>query len=200
MEKDFEELKMLFQQKKASVTLSQKLVDRKTKDNIALLKRDHLKTIISFGLTAIAIVYIDRISAQKLETSAYGFWILIGCSLYYALSKTYLLYRLNNIKSTENVLHTIKQLERYKKLNIWMHTYGEVSYVLVLGFGVYLYLRPVLDKFLLDKTGKTILCFWWVWGACIAWMLFYTFVVKRKRMRKDVSILEKHIQSIKSAI
>ncbi len=200
MEKDFEELKMLFQQKKASVTLSQKLVDRKTKDSIGLLKRNHLQTIISFGLTAVAIVYIDRVSAQKLATSAYGFWTLISCSLYYALSKTYLLYRLNNIKSTENVLHTIKQLESYKKLNIWMHTYGEVSYAMVLASGVYLYLRPVLDKFLLDKTGKTILCFWWIWGACIAWMIFYTFVIKRKRMRKDVAILEKYIQSIKSEI
>ncbi len=200
MEKDFEELKMLFQQKRASITLSQKVVDRKTKDSMALLKRDHLKTIISFVLTAIAIIYIDKVSAQKLETSAYGFWILIGCSLYYAMSKTYLLYRLNAIKSTENVLQTIKRLENYKKLNIWMHTYGEVGYAMVLASGVYLYLRPVLDKFLLDKTGKTILCFWWVWGACLAWMICYTFIIKRRRMKKDVEILEKYIESIKSEV
>lgn len=200
MEKDFEELKTLFQQKKASVTLSKKVVDQKAKDDIALLKKNHLKTIIVFIITAIAIIYIDRINAEKMVTSDYGFWILIGCSLYYALSKTYLLYRLNKVKPTQSVLQTIEQLEDYKKLNIWMHTYGEVLYVLVLGFGVYLYLRPVLDKFLLDKTGRTVLCFWWVWGACIVWMMFYTFVVKRRRMKKDVAILEKYIQSIKSEI
>jgi hypothetical protein len=200
MEKDFEELKTLFQQKKASVTLSKKVVDQKAKDDIALLKKNHLKTIIVFIITAIAIICIDRINAEKMVTSDYGFWILIGCSLYYALSKTYLLYRLNKVKPTQSVLQTIEQLEDYKKLNIWMHTYGEVLYVLVLGFGVYLYLRPVLDKFLLDKTGRTILCFWWVWGACIVWMIFYTFVVKRRRMKKDVAILEKYIQSIKSEI
>lgn len=200
MEKDFEELKTLFQQKKASVTLSQKVVDQKAKDDIALLKKNHLTTIIVFIITAIAILYIDSLNAQKLVTSDSGFWILIGCSVYYALSKTYLLYRLNKVRPTHSVLQTIEQLEDYKKLNIWMHTYGEVLYGLVLGFGVYLYLRPVLDKFLLDKTGRTILCFWWVWGACIVWMIFYTFVIKRRRMKKDVAILEKYIQSIKSEI
>lgn len=200
MEKDFEELKTLFQQKKASITLSQKVVDQKTKNDIALLKKNHLKTIITFIITAIALIFIDKINSEKIETSAYGLCILIGCSVYYALSKTYLLYRLNKVKPTESVLQTIKQLENYKKLNIWMHTYGEVFYVLVLSCGVYLYLRPVLDKFLLDKTGRTILCFWWVWGTCIVWMIFYTFFIKRRRMKKDVAILEKYIQAIKSEI
>ena len=200
MEKDFEELKTLFQQKKASVTLSQKVVDQKAKDDIALLKKNHLKTITTFIITAIALIFIDKINSEKMETSAYGLWILIGCSLYYASSKMYMLHRLNKVKPTETVLQTIKQLEGYKKLNIWMHTYGEIFYVLVLGFGVYLYVRPVLDKFLLDKTGRTILCFWWVWGACIMWIIFYTFVIKRRRMKKDVAILEKYIQSIKSEI
>lgn len=200
MEKDFEELKTLFQQKKASVTLSQKVVDKKAKDDITLLKRNHLKTILIFILTALAIIYIDTLNVQKLETSVSGFWILMGCSLYYALSKTYLLYRLNKIKPTTSVLHAIKQLEEYKKLNILMHTYGEMLYVLVLGLGVYLYLRPVLDTFLLDKTGRTILCFWWVWGTYIAWMIVYTFVIKRRRMKKDVFILEKYSIAIKSEI
>ena len=109
MEKDFEELKALFQQKKASTTLSQKVVDRKAKDHIALLKGNHFKTIITFVITAVAIVYIDRVNAQRLETSTSGFWILMGCSLYYALSKIYLLYRLNKIKPTNTVLQTIKQ-------------------------------------------------------------------------------------------
>ncbi|WP_281233759.1 hypothetical protein [Flavobacterium gelatinilyticum] len=200
MEKDFEELKTLFQQKKPSAAFSQKVVDQKVKDDISGLKINHLKTIITFIITPIALVYIDSLNAEKMDTSASGFWILIGCSLYYALSKTYLLYRLSKIRPIESVLETVKKLERYKKLNIWMHTYGEVLYVLILGFGVYLYLRPVLDKFLLDKTGRTILCFWWVWGICILWMFFYTFVIKRRRMKKDVAILEKYMQYIKSEI
>lgn len=198
MEKEFEELKTLFQQKKASATLSYKEVNDKDKVNISSLKTNHLKTIITFVLTAIAILYIDTINAKKFETSSLGFWILISCSLYYALSKIYLLNRLNAIQPTESVLNTIKKLENYKKTNIWMHTYGEVLYALVLGLGVYLYLRPVLDQFLLDTTGRTILCFWWVWGACMVWMLFYTFIIKRRRMKKDVAILESYIQSIKS--
>lgn len=193
MEKDFDELKTLFQQKKASATLSQKVINQKAKDHIGVLIKNHVQTVLTFIVTTIAIIYIDTINAQKLATSAYGFWILIGCSLYYALSKIFLLHRLTKIKLTTSVLHTIKQLEAYKKLNIWMHTYGEIIYVLVLGFGVYLYLRPVFDKFLVDK-------FWWIWGCYIAWTIVYTFVIKHRRMKKDVAILEKYIQSIKSEI
>ncbi|RYZ49607.1 MAG: hypothetical protein EOP49_15920 [Sphingobacteriales bacterium] len=190
MEKEFEELKTLFQQKKASATLSATVVDKKVKGQLQSLKKNHLINIATFILTAVLLVFIDRINAQKIATSGYGFWILIGCSVYYATSKAYLLHRLQQIKPGNSVLQSIRQLESYKRLNIWMHTHGEVLYVLVLSLGVYLYLRPVLDKFLLDKTGHTILCFWWIWGACILWMLIYTFVIKRRRMKKDIRILE----------
>lgn len=197
MEKDFEELKVLFQQKKASASLSVEEVDQRAKGELRQLKKNHLTTIVSFLLTAVAIVYIDQVTATKMETSACGFGILMGCAVYYMLSKTWLLNRLHAIKPTGSVLVTIQKLEAYKRLNTGMHTYGEVAYVLVLGAGIYLYLRPVLDKFLLDKTGSTLLCFWWIWGACILWLLFYTFVIKRRRMRKDTLILEKHIRSLK---
>lgn len=198
MDKEFEELKELFQHKKASATLSAAIVDRKVKGQLQALKKNHIVNIVTFIITAFAILFIDHINAQKMETSVLGFWILIGCSLYYALSKAYLLYRLNQVKPGETVLNAIQKLEAYKKMNIWFHTYGEVIYALILGFGIYLYLRPVLDKFLLDKTGRTILCFWWIWGACILWMLIYTFVIKRRRMKKDVRVLENFIHSLKS--
>lgn len=198
MEKEFKELKELFQQKKASVTLSPTIVSKKAKGQLHSLKKNHIINIATFLITAFAILFIDHINAQKMKTSSLGFWILIGCSVYYALSKAYLLYRLSHIKSTEPVLQSIQKLEAYKKLNIWFHTYGEVMYNLVLGFGVYLYLRPVLDKFLLDKTGRTILCFWYIWVTLILWMLFHTFFIKRRRMKKDVRILEDYITSLES--
>lgn len=198
MEKEFKELKELFQQKKASVTLSPTIVSKKAKGQLHSLKKNHIINIATFLITAFAILFIDYVNAQKMKTSSLGFWILISCSLYYALSKAYLLYRLSHIKSTEPVLQSIQKLEAYKKLNIWFHTYGEVMYNLVLGFGVYLYLRPVLDKFLLDKTGRTILCFWYIWVTLILWMLFHTFFIKRRRMKKDVRILEDYITSLES--
>lgn len=198
MEKEFEELKELFQQKKTSVTLSTEVIDKKARYDLSQLKKNHIQNIITLLSTAIALVIINKINSQKMETSAWGLTILISCAIYYALSKTYLLHRLNAIKPTNSVLDTIIQLERYKKLNSFMHTYGEVVYILVLSGGVYLYLRPVLDKFLLDTTGRTILCFWWIWGALIVWMLFYTFVIKRKRMKKDIIILEGYLQSLKA--
>lgn len=196
MEKEFEELKTLYQQKKASATLSVKVVDKKVKDRLLTLKKNHLINIATFCLTAIALLIIEQINSKRMETSSFGFWILMICSLYYAASKAYLLQRLQKIKPGSSVLQTIQQLEAYKRLNIWMHTHGEVIYVLVLSSGVYLYLRPVLDKFLLDKTGHTILCFWWIWGICILWMLIYTFVIKRRRMKKDIHILESYASSL----
>ncbi len=198
MEKEFEELKELFQHKKASATLSATIVDRKSKGQLRALKKNHIVNIAAFIITAFAILLIDHINSQKMETSNFGFWILIGCSLYYGLSKAYLLYKLNQVQPGETVLDAIQKLETYKKLNIWFHTYGEVIYALVLGLGIYLYLRPVLDKFLLDKTGRTVLCFWWIWGACIIWMFVHTFFIKRRRMKKDVNILEDYVQSLKS--
>ncbi|MBX2953734.1 MAG: hypothetical protein KF870_14630 [Leadbetterella sp.] len=197
MEKDFEELKALFQQKKASAVLSVQEVNQRAKSELRQLKKNHRVTIVTFLLTAVALVYIDRVSATKMETSAAGFGILMGCALYYMISKTYLLYRLSAIKPTESVRETLQRLEAYKKLNTWMHTYGEVAYVLVLGLGIYLYVRPVLDRFLLDQTGATLLCFWWIWGACIAWLFVYTFVIKRRRMRKDIRILERYMESLR---
>lgn len=198
MEKEFEELKELFQQKKASVTLSTEVIDKKARHDLSQLKKNHIKNIIMLLSTAIVLVFVNKINSEKMETSAWGLTILLTCAVYYAVSKTYLLYRLKAIKPTNSVLQTIGQLERYKKLNTFMHTYGEVMYVLVLSVGVYLYLRPVLDKFLLDTTGRTILCFWWIWGALIVWMLFYTFVIKRRRMRKDIIILEDYLQTLKA--
>lgn len=198
MEKEFEELKELFQQKKASVTLSTEVIDKKAKNDLSQLKKNHVKNIITLLSTAVVLVLINKINSEKMETSAWGLTILLTCAVYYAASKTYLLYRLKAIKPTNSVLQTIGQLERYKKLNTFMHTYAEVLYVLVLSVGVYLYLRPVLDKFLLDTTGRTILCFWWIWSALIVWMLFHTFVIKRRRMRKDIVVLENYLQTLKS--
>lgn len=197
MEKEFEELKELFQHKKASVTLSAATVEKKSKRELWMLKKNHLRNIMVFIITTIAIVFIDDINSRKFETSDLGFWILIGCSIYYVLSKAYLLYKLNQIIPDKTVLDTIQKLEDYKKLNIWLHTYGEIIYSLVLSVGVYLYLRPVLDKFLLDKTGYTILCFWWIWAACILWMLIHIFYIKRRRMKKDIQVLENYRMSLK---
>lgn len=162
------------------------------------LKRNHVKNIITLLATAIALVFINKINSERMETSVWGLIILLGCSIYYAASKAYLLYRLRTIIPTKSVLQTIEKLEQYKKLNTFMHTYGEVLYVLVLSVGIYLYMRPVLDKFLLDTTGQTILCFWWIWGALIIWMLIYTFVIKRRRMKKDITILEDYLKLLRA--
>lgn len=196
MEKNFEELKVLFQQKHISATFNEKVVEQKARNYLAILKRNHLKTIILFVITAIALFLIDEIASEKIVTSSYGFGILIGCSLYYATSKSYLLYRLNAIKPTDNTLHTIKQLKSYKKMNTGLLTYGEVLYTIVLTFGVYLYLLPVFEQMLLDKSKPAMAYFWCLGVAYICWILFYTLYIKRKRMNKDSQIIENYISDL----
>jgi len=191
MEKGFEELKVLFQQKTVSESLYVEVVDKNSKSKLAELKKNHIKTIATFLITAIAIVCIEEINSMHMETSFYGFLTLLGCALYYALSQTYLLYKLNAIKPYGSTLQTIQELQRYKKINIFMSTYCEMLYALVVLAGVYIYLHPVLEKI-----ENSLFYFWWILGACVMWMLFYTLSIKRTRMKKDITIIEKHIQSL----
>ncbi|WP_026751638.1 hypothetical protein [Sediminibacterium sp. C3] len=198
MDKEFEELKGLFQQKKASVTLSTEGIEKKAKHDLSKLRQNHIANIIMLLSTAIVLIVIDKINSEKIETSSWGLFILLTCSLYYALSKSYLLYRLNAIKPTHSVLHTIEQLERYKRLNTFMHTYGEMMYTLVLCIGIYLYINPVMDIFLLNNREEAMIWLWGIWGALIAWLLFYNFVIKRRRMKSDIQIIENYLKALKT--
>ena len=198
MDKEFEEMKGLFQQKKASVTLSTEGIEKKAKHDLSKLRQNHIANIIMLLSTAIVLIVIDKINSEKIETSSWGLFILLTCSLYYALSKSYLLYRLNAIKPTHSVLHTIEQLERYKRLNTFMHTYGEMMYTLVLCIGIYLYINPVMDIFLLNNREEAMIWLWGIWGALIAWLLFYNFVIKRRRMKSDIQIIENYLKALKT--
>lgn len=198
MDKEFEEMKGLFQQKKASVTLSTEGIQIKAKHDILKLRRNHIANIITFLSTAFVLIVIDKINSVKMETSASGLFILMTCSVYYALSKTYLLFRLNAIKPTHSVLQTIEKLEQYKKLNSFIHTYGEMMYTLVLSVGIYLYINPVMDIILLNNREEAIIWIWSIWGGLIVWLLFYNFVIKRRRMRSDIRMIENYLQALKT--
>ena len=64
MEKEFEELKELFQQKKASVTLSTEGIDKKARNDLSQLKKNHIKNIITLLTTAIILVLINKLNSQ----------------------------------------------------------------------------------------------------------------------------------------
>ncbi len=200
MEKDIEELTALFKQKSSSSPLVMRESKTVRKDELHVLKRNHQIMIALFAFITVVIYLIHEFNQQHMQTSTTGFMILMGCSIYYTLSKLYLFYRIRNIQTTDPTLQVVQALERYKRLNNFMHTYGEVMYVSVLSVGIYLYLKDILNKYLLDHTGKTLLCFWWIWGACFLWIVINTFVIKRKRMKKDLRILEGFIHSLEQEV
>lgn len=192
MERDFDELKMAFSQKRTSVLhLSGK--NEKGIPVLAALKTGYAKTILMFVMTALVIVLVDQLSSASIRTSAAGFRILLGCALYYALTKVYLLYRLGRVKPTLPVLQAIEQLERYQKLNTVMLSYGELLYAIVLSIGVYLYIKPLMPFFEKENPGIIPL----VLGAYILWTVIYTLVIKRKQLRKELRIVEAYIQTLK---
>ncbi|WP_294675219.1 hypothetical protein [uncultured Fluviicola sp.] len=198
MEKEFEELKVLFLQKETSMNLSVAWADKKNKSDLSELKKNHTKNIALFLTTACLLVFIDRVNAEKMETSLLGLILLVSCSLYYAASKSFLLYRLKSIRSTDNTLDVLGRLERYERLNSFMHTYGEILYVAVLSMGVYLYLQPVFETILKEQIRNYPLVFWGVWGAFLIWVVIHTLVVKRIRLKKELQILANYRQSLQS--
>lgn len=192
METDFDELKIVFAQKQSPAHW-QKKTDNAT-PVLSGLKTGYAKTIFVFMLTAIAIVLVDRLNAQSISTSVNGFRILLVCALYYALSKAYLLYRLDRIKPTLPVLQAIQELERYKKLNTVALTYGELLYAIVLSIGVYLYIQALAP--LLEKENPYVLNL--VLGAYILWVAIHTLVIKRRHLKKELFVLETYIQTLRS--
>lgn len=192
METDFDELKIVFAQKQSSARW-QKKTDKAT-PVLSGLKTGYTKTIFIFLLTAIAIVLIDRLNSQSISTSVNGFRILLGCALYYALSKLYLIYRLERIKPTLPVLRAIQELERYKKLNTAVLTYGELLYAIVLSIGVCLYVQALAP--LLEKENPYVLNL--VLGAYILWVAIHTLVIKRKQLQKQLSVLETYINTLQT--
>lgn len=198
MEQEFEELKVLFRQKETSMNLSVAWADKKNKSDLSELKKNHTKNIALFLATACVLIFIDRVNAEKMETSLFGLILLVSCSLYYAASKSFLLYRLKSIRSTDNTLNVLGRLEKYERLNVFMHTYGEILYVSVLSMGVYLYLQPVFETVLLEQIQNYPFVIWGTWGAFLIWVVIHTLVVKRIRLKKELQILENYRQSLQS--
>lgn len=198
MKEDFDDLKNLYQQKKSDSIMG--VPSAKDLGNLQLkkLKYDNLKNIIVFILTAVAIFYIDKVSLQKILTSSLGFWLLMGCAVYYALAKAFFYFKLNQIKPTLPVLIAIERLETYKKLNTFFLTYGEIIYVIILSLGVYLYLQPVLVLMDVNMKPKYLKFLKFIWLGYLLWAFYNTFFIKRKKMVADNKIISNVLQSLKN--
>lgn len=198
MDNEFDDIKALYQQKKGGSTYA--LQDAKWIGNHQLkkLKQYQLKSVLTMALTAGVIIYVDRVSSAKLETSVPGFWILLGCALYYTISKWFLYRKLQSIDPALPVVNMIAQLEIYKKWNIFFQTYAYFVYVLLLSIGVYLYLLPVIE-FMSDKVSPRHLKFLkFIWLAWLAWAFINTFFIRKKQLATDTKILNGYIKILKS--
>ncbi len=198
MKEDFDDLKNMYQQKKSDRVTELAPAKNLGDDQLKKLKYDTLKNIFVFAFTGVAIFYIDKVSSEKVTTSAAGFWILMGCAIYYAAAKAYLFYKLNEIKPTLPVLTAIEKLETYKKLNTFLLTYGELIYVILLSVGVYLYLQPVFALMGINMNPKYLKFLKFIWLAYLLWAFYNTFFIKRKKLIADNKLLTTLLQSLKN--
>lgn len=198
MTNEFDDIKALYQQKKCTDTSSLHEMKSEGEGQLKKLKKIQLKTVFIFLITAGVIIYADVVSSEKFNTSVPGFWILLGCSLYYAATKLYLFRKLHSIDPGLPALTVIGQLEGYEKQNTFLQTYAQFIYVIILSIGVYLYLLPLIE-FMSDRISPKSLKFLkWIWFAYLAWVFVHTFFIRRKRLQAESTVLEGYIHSLRS--
>lgn len=196
MDKELEELKNIFGQGDPQLAKNFRFSKTNASNSLGQLKKDQMKMLATFILNAAAIIYIDFVSGQKIETSRPGFYILLGCTIYYASLQFFLFKKLNAINPSLPVVASIKQLENYKKINQFFQIYGELIYVIVLSFGVYLYIQPILLHLSNGAPSKYLEYLKFIWFAYLTWAFVNTFYLKRKRLKKETAILEKYINQL----
>ena len=190
------ELKSLFQQKSdATNTISVTEIKQNATHEIEVLKKKNFKQYFLFLATAVAITFIHSVSSKTIETSKLGFGILLGCSLYYAVSKVYLNQKLSKIKPTQSVKENIQFVLQYSKLATLFSIYLEFIYTIVLSIGVYLYMQPIID---MNSTSESYfpLLAKLVWILYLIWAFIYTFIIKRKAFVKEQKILTEIIRKL----
>ena len=117
MDKELEELKNIFGKEDPVLAKDFSFSKNSATLHLTELKNGQLKMIITFIITAAAIIYIDFVSSQKIETSRTGFYILLGCTIYYTALQYFLFKKLSAVDPALPVLESIQQIENYKKLN-----------------------------------------------------------------------------------
>lgn len=197
MDKELEEFKKLYGQNEQNLSSGFRLASTKANAAITILKKGQLKMLFTFMVTAAAIIYVDYVSSQKIETSKPAFYLLLGCAIYYAATKFFLFTKLSRIDPTLPVLKSIRQVESFKKLNQFFATYGEMLYAVVMSVAVYLYLQPILIHLDNGSPNKYLQFFKFIWPAFLAWAFYYTFFIKRRQLRKDTAMVENYLQQLR---
>lgn len=195
MDKELEDLKTMYGATTPTIPEGFKFSVGKSNEALRRLKFFQLKTMVVFVLTAAAIIGIDVINSTAIETSRAGFWILLGCALYYAATRYYLYQKLNAVDASLPVLAAVAALQKYERLNRFFHTWGELLYVAALSVGVYLYLQPVLVH---TASGQYLHGAKWIGIAYLLWVAYYSFVVKQRRWKKETAMLDKYIAQLQA--
>jgi hypothetical protein len=198
MDKELDDLKKVYSLDKHGLSNDFTFSKANSVNELGKLKKEQLKMVFTFLFTASIIVYVDYVSSQKMETSRPGFYILLGCAIYYAATKFFLFQKLGSIDASLPVLKCIAQVEAYKKLNQFFYTYGELLYVIILSFGVYLYLQPILIHLSGLNPTKYLEFLKFIWIAYLGWAVFNTFYLKRKCLKKETNILETYLRQLSS--
>lgn len=162
---------------------------------IKRMKQSQVKQFVLYLLTLIAIVLINRYISGVITTSEPGYYILLGCALYYTVLKLFLLTRLQTIRLSESVTETIRQIKVSRNYNQHLLLYAEWIYSCVLSAGVYLYLQPVFEKMLYSHPEREYIIYL-VMLAYLLWTSFYAFYIKRREIRRDLKRLESLLEQL----
>jgi len=147
------------------------------------LRTKHLIQSILFFSTAFVIVIIDNITTEQIKTSVIGFSILMGCSIVYGIIRLWLYFKLQSIDFTMPTLRLLDALRNYRSTAQFIFVKVEFVYAVVLSVGVVIYLKPVFAMFSLEIITL-------IFTAYTGWVVFHTFVIKRKEAKAESKQIE----------
>lgn len=153
------------------------------------LRTKHLMQSILFFSTAIAIVVIDNITNEQIETSVTGFSILMGCSIVYGIIRLWLYFKLQSIDLTMPTRKLLDALRNYRSLAQFIFVKVEFIYAIILSVGVIIYLKPVFVFFSLEMLAL-------IFSTYAGWVVFHTFVIKRREAKAESKQIEDLITAL----
>ncbi|MDI9339655.1 MAG: hypothetical protein QM534_03710 [Sediminibacterium sp.] len=164
---------------------------------IRRMKQAQVKQFVLYLITLFAIMLVDRSITGVISTSKAGYYILLGCALYYVFLKLFLLARLQTIRLSDSVTETVRKVKASRRFRQYVLMYAEWLYSSVLSVGVYLYLQPVFEKMVYTDPDREYVVYL-VMLSYLAWASFYTFYIKRREIKRELQHLDSIMAQLNS--
>lgn len=164
---------------------------------IRRMKQTQVKQFVLYLMTLFAIILVDRSITGVISTSKAGYYILLGCALYYVFLKLFLLACLQTIRLSDSVTETVRKVKASQRFRQYVLMYAEWLYSCVLSVGVYLYLQPVFEKMVYTDPDREYVVYL-VMLSYLVWASFYTFYIKRREIKRELQHLDSIMAQLNS--